>query len=936
MISTSATRAFFLTRCLLAGFLLVSGHLANAADEAQGYVDEARRFIDQGKLNAAVIQLKNALQEEPTNAQARLLLGAVYLRTGYIPSAVKELERARELGIDKGEWLELLGRAYLAQRQFDKVLADIVVDTSDPARLQSIALAMRGLAELAQGQREPARQKFQRALELTPENTDALLGQLQLTLLQADHDAALALADRILSVDADHIQARLARAGLYRIRKEYDNTLADFNKILELQPGNLNALLGRAETRIEQGELDTAMADVERVKKAYPDYPPANYLQGRILYQQQNLPGAKEALEKVMQRSPSHLPSQLLLGAINYVQGNMEQAETYLNRFVGGLPGHVPARKLLGAAEMKLGNPQAAIKALEPALQTAGEDPQLLALLGSAYLQAQEYEKGTEYLHRATELAPDISVIRAQLALSHLASGQLEQAVSELEQAVDLGQGLIQADVLLILTHLQKRDFDAAIDAADKLIVKLPDNPMPLNLKGIALMSKGQDEQARTAFEQALEKQPNFAIAAMNLAQLDIKADQLDAAESRYRRILDQNPGHVDAMLGLANLAQKAGDPIQTLNWLEQAWDKNPTSAKAGLALLQQYLLNSERLKALNVAQPLSAAHPENPLVLRASGLALMANDQNANALSKFRKLAELRPNHPEPWFRMAQAQVREKDLVGGGASLEKALEAQADYLPALVAKAEVQLMAGKLDAARETARDIQNRYPGNGQGYQLEGDTALRQNRPGEAAELYRQAYEKAPSGNYAQRLANALAADGDFASATGALRQWLAVSPDDAQVRISLAMYLQHLKVYPEAVKEYERVIELGTESYIVLNNLAWLYQEEGDSRAIAMAEQASQMAPDRPEVTDTLGWILTQNNQAQRGLVLLQQATVQAPHLADVRYHLAVAYAKTGRQEEARRELELLLSNGEDFADADAARALLEELKKASNDS
>ena len=67
------------------------------------------------------------------------------------------------------------------------------------------------------------------------------------------------------------------------------------------------------------------------------------------------------------------------------------------------------------------------------------------------------------------------------------------------------------------------------------------------------------------------------------------------------------------------------------------------------------------------------------------------------------------------------------------------------------------------------------------------------------------------------------------------------------------------------------------------LVLNNLAWSLFESKDSRALGFAEQALKLKPDNPDVMDTLGWILVQQGQAERGIKLLQQALSKAPMLA-----------------------------------------------------
>jgi len=196
-------------------------------------------------------------------------------------------------------------------------------------------------------------------------------------------------------------------------------------------------------------------------------------------------------------------------------------------------------------------------------------------------------------------------------------------------------------------------------------------------------------------------------------------------------------------------------------------------------------------------------------------------------------------------------------------------------------------------------------------------------------AAEAYQRAYDMAPSGQLALLSSNARRQSGDHEAAATALRNWLAVQPDDHRVRLQLAMYLDQTGRQEDAIAEYEQLLDQRPDNVVALNNLAWLYHLVGDGRAVTLAEQAVELAPDRPEITDTLGWILVEEGELRRGLLLLQQAAVQAPHIPDIRYHLAVAYQRVGRLDEARKELQYLLASGEEFARRDDAQALMNEL-------
>ena len=54
------------------------------------------------------------------------------------------------------------------------------------------------------------------------------------------------------------------------------------------------------------------------------------------------------------------------------------------------------------------------------------------------------------------------------------------------------------------------------------------------------------------------------------------------------------------------------------------------------------------------------------------------------------------------------------------------------------------------------------------------------------------------------------------------------------------------------------------------------------------------------------------------------------MKAPHIPEIRYHMAVALAKAGRRDESRKVLDRLLKTGKDFQGVDEARKLREQLR------
>ena len=88
----------------------------------------------------------------------------------------------------------------------------------------------------------------------------------------------------------------------------------------------------------------------------------------------------------------------------------------------------------------------------------------------------------------------------------------------------------------------------------------------------------------------------------------------------------------------------------------------------------------------------------------------------------------------------------------------------------------------------------------------------------------------------------------------------------PDSLPLRLRLALLQQSEGEQDKAKANYEKLLDSMPKNTIVLNNLAWLYHESGDQRAVPMAQKAYELSPDNAAIVDTYGWII---NLTQRKL-------------------------------------------------------------------
>ena len=206
-----------------------------------------------------------------------------------------------------------------------------------------------------------------------------------------------------------------------------------------------------------------------------------------------------------------------------------------------------------------------------------------------------------------------------------------------------------------------------------------------------------------------------------------------------------------------------------------------------------------------------------------------------------------------------------------------------------------------------------------------LQGDLLVAKKDFNGATKAYSKAFSQSKTSYLVQVLGSLLEHTGDNQGAAEVYVEYLAVFPNDHQSRLKLASIYQRLNNNQQAIAEFEKVTASINDNVLALNNLAWLYWLENDSRALDVAKQASQLAPKRGEVMDTYGWIMLHQGNKKDALEVLHSAVSLKPENPDIRYHLSKALLENGDREQASKELEHLLRDYSGFEEESAARTL-----------
>lgn len=896
-------------------------------ESSETLVAQAKQYQQKGDMNAAMIQLKNALQANPDDAEARFMLASAYIENGDGAAAEKEIRRAISLKYPANKTAPVLAQALLAQGQPQKALDE----TAEEGKKNDPDLSLyRAEALLALNKRAESAAVLDQVLQAHPTHALTLAAKGRLAQINGDPDEAMRLADQALAAAPQSPEALMFKADLLRVQHKNDEAIAQYDKVLAVKPNHRSAYIEKAYLELTAGQYDKAQADLDKAKKVTPGSMLVTYTQALLDFSQNKNAAAEESVQKVLRTAPEHMPTILLAGALALRQGSLQQAEQHLRKYLEKNPDNVYARKMLASALLKTGQSPDALTVLTPALKGNTDDLQVYALAGETYMQARDFNKASEFFEKASSKAPESASLHVQLGVSKLQKGEEAKGLAELETAVKLDKtpqaGMVLARALLVL-----KNFDKAAATVAELEKKFPDNEVVHDLKGLVLVNKKDYNGARASFEKAASLKPDYYSATGNLAMLAMTEKKPAEAKAALQRFLDKNKKSAEAMTAMAGLAAMEKNVPEATRWLEQAQAENPDAVGPAARLIGQYMSTGQQQKALTLARKMQVANPENPELMELLAKAQMANKDLSGALESYSKLAGLQPKNAGVQMALANLHVMLKNPGAAEDDVRKALQLQPDYPVAQIAYAELLFNKKQPDQALAQIRAVQKNHPQTPTGYVVEGDLLMKQNKPAQALPLYEKALGLGKSVDTLTRVLTAMRAAGKNAEADKRLAQAIQQYPKDARLQMFRAELSLRDKQYKQAADQLETMLKESPNNPAILNNLAFAYQQSKDNRALPTAEAAYKLASNEPAIIDTLGWILVdQGGDAKRAAQLLKQATDKAPQSGDIRYHLAMALFKSGDKAGARKELEQALASNRPFPGADEARALLKQLQ------
>jgi tetratricopeptide (TPR) repeat protein len=434
----------------LAGLYLGKGNAAAAEPIIAGILEKDRKNvgalrlraainIDKGQIDAAVSDLREALNEQPKSSELLMLLAVAYERGG------------------KNE---------LADRQYADALKS---SASNPdVALQYVAFLQR------RGDASHAEDVLTEVAGRYPNNLKVLSSLAQLKLSRQNWAGALATADTIAKLSDGRAPADQIRAAALAGQNKIDESIAMLEDAHKAAPDSVQPVLALVSAYVKQGKADKAVDLLQDIRKKFPNNSqivvligqtkaaqkkdaeavqtfkdaiamqpkdPAGYSALSDFYmKQKNYDGAGKVLQAALKEIPSNVNLRLAAAGLKVVTGDHNAAIDEYDAILKDQPNSAVAVNNLVSLLLDYRSDKASLDratTLADALKSATV-PQFQDTYGWALYRKGDYKGAIAALELAVAKLPDLAAARYHLGMSYAAGGQPEKAAEQLKKALDL------------------------------------------------------------------------------------------------------------------------------------------------------------------------------------------------------------------------------------------------------------------------------------------------------------------------------------------------------------------------------------------------------------------------------------------------------------------------------------------------------------------
>jgi tetratricopeptide (TPR) repeat protein len=646
--------------------LLWTGCSRDPNVKKQKYLESGLRYFQQQRYREAIIQFSNAVQVDPSFAQAHYQLGESYLRLQDGYHAGEELSRALELD------------PTILPAHAD--LAKLLINSRDPAALKQAKTHLDLLREkqpnspdtyeswsvyyAAQDKLAEAVKEMQQGIAADPSRGESYLDMALLQMRANEPDQAEANFKKAAEIAPNAMNMQLALGDFYQSRNRFSEAELQFRKAISTDlhdPAPRAALVRLLISEGKRGEVETFL---KQTKTDLPDNSEAYRMLGDFYFATGDIDRATAEYGSLYSDHPHD-------GQVkkNYIQllilkGNVDEAAKLNDQILKANPRDVEALVYRGQIQLRKGDTGAAIGSLQDAIRNDPNNAVAHYQLGIAFDQQHDDNRADSEWHEAVRLQPNMHDAQRALGVLEMQRGDTEGLLQTAEQLIHAQPPLADGFLWRAMVEMNRQKFADAESDLRKATELAPQSAAPYVQMGAVRLLQKQFSEAEKFYQQALDrdpassqalsglmttyiadKQPDKAIAAANeqiakspnnsnfydllgTGLFDTRKD-LQGAEAALRKAIELDKYNSDALIKLAQVQVAEKKPSDALATYLQSIKDNPHEVRFYVLAGELYESQNQWDQARAMYQQALSIQPNNPSA--SNNLAYLMLQQGGN-----------------------------------------------------------------------------------------------------------------------------------------------------------------------------------------------------------------------------------------------------------------------------------------------------------------
>jgi tetratricopeptide (TPR) repeat protein len=455
LLETIASNAGLRAQALAAQVKLAEMHLSRKkADAADGLLakilkEDSRNIsalklrasirMDRGELDAAVNDLRQALNDQPRSSELMMLLAVAYERGGKIELADKQFADATKVSnFDAGIGLGYVG--FLQRRGSSARAEDVLTELA--GRQPNDMRVLTALANV-----RLARQNWTGAQEIAEtirriSNDSTLPNQILAASLsgRSRHDESIGILQNAYAAAPNSLQPMVALVNTYVRADKTDRAVAFLQSVLQKNPANAEAHVLLGSTQLVRNAPDQALTSFKKAIDQQPKSEVGYTALANLHIRQSNHAEALKVVQTGLREQPESFSLRLALAGLFELKGDYDQAISEYEQLLKLQPGSLVVANNLASL---LSDYRTDAASLERAYTIAAglrkaQVPQFKDTLGWVHHQRGEHKAALPLLEEAATELPNIALVRYHLGVAYVAVGDNAKGAEQLKKALEL------------------------------------------------------------------------------------------------------------------------------------------------------------------------------------------------------------------------------------------------------------------------------------------------------------------------------------------------------------------------------------------------------------------------------------------------------------------------------------------------------------------